>query len=302
MAFTDVVGRYLSVWQGGARLYWPGFRLNADPRLYRYWPARILQDQPNSLLAQLRQWLGGQAAFSAPENPAFARARQAMRRILESADAVPTWVTDYLEVVDGEVDQLKADNELLRRELAEAQQSVEQATDDLAAVRLQFRDLAESYGQTSGIEADQAIDWDTATVLSAYEKARTDCGPYVIYLPNADVSIKRFSSYRNPRRLYDALMVINEAVEAWRSGSLGAGFGEFFAGRGYEYSQRNPAALARTTRNSYRVSYEGQAVTLEPHLKVDQASSPDQCLRIYWYVDEGNKLLIVGHVGRHLPD
>jgi len=27
---------------------------------------------------------------------------------------------------------------------------------------------------------------------------------------------------------------------------------------------------------------------------------PDQCLRIYWYVDEDDRIFVVGHIGRHL--
>ncbi|MGG8848335.1 hypothetical protein ACQ881_37680 [Streptomyces lividans] len=41
---------------------------------------------------------------------------------------------------------------------------------------------------------------------------------------------------------------------------------------------------------------------MEAHLKVDEATTADQCLRIYWYVDKTDKVLVVGHVGRHLPD
>lgn len=40
---------------------------------------------------------------------------------------------------------------------------------------------------------------------------------------------------------------------------------------------------------------------MEPHLKVDQGTTPNQCLRVYWYIDEEERIFVVGHIGRHLP-
>ncbi|MFY1652164.1 hypothetical protein ACN27J_14870 [Solwaraspora sp. WMMB762] len=300
LAFSDLVGRDLSVWHGGVRLYWPGFEPGDNPRKYRYWPARVLQEQPDSLVAQLNRWLGSQAALSAPEHPATLRARQQRRqRLADSGEELPAWVTEYVQEVERELDTLKRDNELLNAELGDAQQNYEQANSELVAVRQEFSNLARLYGQPSD---SGEIDWTSVTVLEAYEEAKERSGPRVIFLPNADRSVSGFLTYRNPRRLFDSLMAICDAADAWQSGALGAGFGDYFASRGYEYSARNPAASARATRNSYRVPYEGNTVTLEPHLKVDQATSPDQCLRIYWHIDDVNKLLVIGHVGRHLPD
>jgi hypothetical protein len=219
--------------------------------------------------------------------------------LADSSEELPAWVTEYVEDIEREVDTLKRDNELLNRELADAQQDHEQANSELVAVRREFNNLARLYAQPS--DSDE-IEWASVTVLGAYEKAKKRSGARVIFLPNTDRSVGDFLTYKNPRRLFDSLMAISDAADAWQSGTLGAGFGDYFASRGYEYSGRSPAASARATRNSYRVSYEGETVTLEPHLKVDQATSPDQCLRIYWYVDDVNKLLVIGHVGRHLPD
>ncbi|MFD6125747.1 hypothetical protein, partial [Streptomyces hydrogenans] len=76
----------------------------------------------------------------------------------------------------------------------------------------------------------------------------------------------------------------------------------YFRELGYGYSALNPAAQARQTRRHYEVKYKNGTVLLEAHLKVDEATSPDQCLRIYWYIDQHERVLVVGHVGRHLPD
>lgn len=60
--------------------------------------------------------------------------------------------------------------------------------------------------------------------------------------------------------------------------------------------------VASSQWRHYEVKYKDGAVLLEAHLKIDEATSPDQCLRIYWYVDQDERALVIGHVGRHLPD
>ncbi len=37
------------------------------------------------------------------------------------------------------------------------------------------------------------------------------------------------------------------------------------------------------------------------HLTVDQSTSPDVCLQISWYIDEDERIVVVGHAGRHPP-
>ena len=36
-----------------------------------------------------------------------------------------------------------------------------------------------------------------------------------------------------------------------------------------------------------------------PHLKVDEATSPDQCLRIYWDIDNDSRHWTITHIGTH---
>jgi hypothetical protein len=73
----------------------------------------------------------------------------------------------------------------------------------------------------------------------------------------------------------------------------------------------NPTCLTRLDRfrvakdrrykQSYTITYDGKRRVMEPHLIVDEATSPDQCMRIYWWDDQTANVFVVGQVGRHLP-
>ncbi len=147
-------------------------------------------------------------------------------------------------------------------------------------------------------DADASI----TTVSEAYGRAKAEIGDDLVFLPSADASIKKFSEYKDPEKLHKALLDVADAGRKWSDGTLGKPFGEFFADLGYGYSAKNPAARDRRHKRHYEVKYKDNPVVMEPHLKVDESTGPDQCLRIYWYLDESDKVIVIGHVGRHLPD
>lgn len=298
-ALTDDIGRQYSVWGGAARLYWPGFSLDDNPRQHRLWPATRLLGQ-SDFVARTRNWLAAAAAAVVPEHPAVREARANRRHQVNETDELPQWVQDYVAATDAELDEAKKEITELRGALTISQQAEQDAQDQLDESRQQFH-VVQAAVQADEQETD-LVDLDTISVAEAFHLARDEARPNVTYLDDTEDSIKDFATYESPRRLYEALSTIDDAAAAWQEGTLGPGFGAYFTERGYEYSQRNPAAYARRTKAQYQRIYDGATVTIEPHLKVDQASSPDQCLRIYWYVDDQEKRLVIGHVGRHLPD
>lgn len=300
-ALTDALGNELSVWGGAARLYWPRFSLEDAPRRHRFWTSGYLA-QHGDFVGYLRGWLGALSAASVPEHPTVTAVRAEQRLRLAQTDDVPAWVTEYVRTLEAGLDEVKATAAGLSRELAASQQEAEELRAELLEVRKQYRVVAEHGGPGAG--GDEAgPDLDSLTVQEAFELARSEAGQHVVYLPDVEDSIADFRSYDGPRRLYAALTVVAEAAAAkFSGGSLGAGFGAYFSDRGYEYSSRNDAATNRRTKASYQRRYDGRVVTMEPHLQVDQKAHPDQCLRIYWYLDQTGQKLVVGHVGRHLPD
>ncbi|HEY3546287.1 MAG TPA: hypothetical protein VGK17_09360 [Propionicimonas sp.] len=295
-ALYDEVGAEHAVWGGAVRLYWPGFGTGSglrDP----LWTSGRLGD-PEQFVRSMRSRLGALGAAEVPENAVVQEARRLRRQRLHDDDTVPMWVDDVIDDLERDREDLKSEVTRLEVALTEAQERADIAEGQLRDVQAQFR-VVHIASESDG---DAPLDLDSLTILEAFELVKREACEHVVFLPECDESVTAFSSYASPRRFVEALTAVSDASEAWNDGTLGQGFGRFFADRGYEFSKNNPAATARKTRSAYRRRYDGNVVVMEPHLKVDQATSPDQCLRIYWYVDEDSRKLVIGHIGRHLPD
>lgn len=297
MALSDTLGRDLSVWGGAVRLYWPGFSADDNPRKHRLWVrARLLRER--DFIGSSLRFLGSLGSVTVPEHPIVAAARlQRRNRVVQSGE-LPDWIVEYIDSLERDAKDAKDESAELRRDLEESRAAREDLESQLEDTRRAFN----TFNAHQDADTVEDLDLENLDISSAYDLARSEAPDYVVYLPDAETSIQAFQSYRSPRRLYEALASVADAASAWRAGSLGSGFGEFFSSRGYEYSKNNPAATARQTKRHYQRRVDGVIVTMEPHLKVDQSTSPDQCLRIYWYRDDNSKRLFIGHVGRHLPD
>jgi hypothetical protein len=297
LALSDSLGRELGVWGGAARLYWPGLHLEDDPRMHRLW-TRTHLERHRDLVGWFLGFLGSLGAATVPEHPVVEAARAQRRsRALDGGD-LPEWVAEYVDSLESEIKNARA-------EASDMRQEVTGLNDLIEDLRAKLEDTRRSFNMyTEHVEAERVedVDLESLDVAAAYRLAREEAPENIVFLSEADDSIEAFSSYRSPRRLYEALTAVSEVATAWANDDLGTGFGEYFGARGYEYSKNNPAATARRTKRHYQRRVDGVLVTMEPHLKVDQSTSPDQCLRIYWWRDDEARRLVIGHVGRHLPD
>ncbi|HEX7300089.1 MAG TPA: hypothetical protein VF257_13915 [Solirubrobacteraceae bacterium] len=110
------------------------------------------------------------------------------------------------------------------------------------------------------------------------------------------------SPFERPQEVFDGLMAIDAVARRYAAGTLGSGgFEAAFAAEGQSFA----SGISQTARTRYRAHYEmtheGATVMMGPHLRIGSGWSPAHCARIYWYVDEKNRKLIIGHVGKHLP-
>jgi hypothetical protein len=126
---------------------------------------------------------------------------------------------------------------------------------------------------------------------------QADTHPDVVILPAALRSASE-SAFRRP---LDVVIALNELVEAVAGGALTApgGLAEALKSASFRYAK----GVSQTARQSgeYDRDYEGQKIVLGPHLKLG-AGGEEHCLRVYWYVDQHEKKVIVGHIGKHLYD
>ena len=62
--------------------------------------------------------------------------------------------------------------------------------------------------------------------------------------------------------------------------------------------------VSQTAHTQYRTDYErdyqGRSILLGPHLA--RGISPDNAIRIYWWIDHDARQFVIGHVGDKLRD
>ena len=96
-----------------------------------------------------------------------------------------------------------------------------------------------------------------------------------------------------------ALRAVAAAADRFAAGTLDGGFHRFFQEAGFQYAGSVSFTAATKWVRDYERMHEGKKITLGPHLKLGTGGS-DTCLRIYWWIDEEARKLVIGHVGKHL--
>ncbi|MFI6160759.1 hypothetical protein ACVMYR_29180 [Micromonospora sp. PTRAS2] len=104
--------------------------------------------------------------------------------------------------------------------------------------------------------------------------------------------------YPKPERMYDQVRRLSLVAKTYheQDGNLGVSIAEFsITNHGIE------VALTDKGLNPPEVRIERilQPFHAIPHVKVDDAKSPDQCGRIYFAIDQQQRRLVVDHIGLH---
>ncbi len=319
-ALTDALGtRELAVWGGAVRLYWPGFSKEDGGRQHPVWfDARLQRTTPQSFTGQVFEMLGRVSAIAlgAPEierrlvledqrrrqRDASERMRRLADQLAERTRDVETakasaiderWFADYEETLE--------DAETVANERDALQFKVEELQDELTAVRQAFADVQRASGGSASNSAVSATDeGPCSSITEAVERAETQC-PNLVFLPEAYRSAEE-SQYPDPDRVLQDLVTLNTIVAEWQTGGLAGGFKETMARHGISGYRDGISQVAATKyETDYRRTYLDQQVLLGPHI-AHGTGAPRSIMRLYWYVDNENKTLVVGHVGRKLRD
>lgn len=278
---TDEIGAPLSAWDGAVRAYFPGFSVADDPYRHRLWFGEYVT---NGLVARLRGWLGAMAASRVAEHPVHevlrVDRREALLKAIESADQA--FVTEYIDEIERENGRLRNERDDAVARNAEGVKHAEQLSDELAAVRRNYADVQRSMparvprapvttSQTDPLNVALAVEDIERHLATRYYAER------VGVTDRALDSARDFASYNDPAEMLRAVHTVLEAGALYHDNRLGTTPMEYFSQRGFGYGAQP-----------------------SPHLKVDEATSPDQCLRIYWEDDTSTRTWTITHIGSHL--
>jgi hypothetical protein len=287
---------------GGVRLLWPSWRSSDPPGHHPAWRAEEVAgpDGPRPGLAdRLSDLVLGAATLRVEGDPlveTLARSQDTVdlqeRRVeLESLRtavlgdraAAEELITEYqseLTRADEQVYLLEADLERER---------------DLRT-RFEAAYLTVASGGDAGGGAAPIAPSMNGTLGAVVRRAKA-ASPHLVFLPEAERSA---SEWRYDRAdLVEADLARLESVAAeWASGALRMDFAAACRKQGLDWVRDVSASAKQKYGEDYQRQYHGRPIMLGPHFRRDGR----QLVRVYCYLDEQERRVVVGHVGRHLRD
>ena len=293
--FQEAVGDVCRVPPGGLRLFWPGFGRPGDELRHRYWTRRALRDDPTPIEKTLFALLSRISVHAVPLDPLSAELRRAvaderLRRLAAEGRSDAELLEMYA-----------AENEELTQRVRELESKIEEQADELAAHRRNWEamsgaDHSEEDLPDEDVEAEAAFEPVNWAEFVEYLPLLED-DAFVI-TPHAKDGCSQ-SPYSDPARMWSHLERLSEAARDWaaRDCSVGKDLKTWIQENydGLEISLHDGGLGDRADFEFQRKRY-----SREPHVKVDDYKSPDECGRIYFAVEADEKRFIVDHIGLHL--
>ncbi|PYC46319.1 hypothetical protein DI396_16100 [Litorivita pollutaquae] len=297
--FANEVGRQLSCFNGATRIYWPGFSKASDPRSHRLFFGSWIEQVGSVAAARaIERAIFAVAAFRYVPDKRIAnliRSTEAAERqklLDQKREAGDEFWDDYQQAVDQlkeaeeQVADLEAENANLR-----ANQQVFFAAGPEVPEEIAHTDATEQLAFSS--------------VAEAVEAAAIRCKKLEIL--DTAMSAAAESPFQRPYDIFRALIDLDEIVDAWSKNRDDNGSGgdllQHLRDRGW--GKRSSMHISDTTRGKYRSHYEfvyqGKKQLFEPHITIG-AGDANACSSIHFIFDQERLKMVVGYVGRHLPN
>jgi hypothetical protein len=291
-ALSERIGR-LGCYDGGVRVYWPGFRKNDDLRRHHLiFGSRIAILGSEHAGRMIERWIFSVAAFRFAPDPRIAgiiSASEAAARAERAQAAVEgdtTWeqyaleMSEKLDLALADLSTLKAENENLR-----ANQSV----------------LFAFAEQPDTEDGEQVPTRQPTAVSEAVEFAAQDC-PRLLFLESSRSSAEE-SPFKRPGEVYEALSIMNKVADVWARNQGGGDLRQMLmdAGLGKRVSNFISQTSKGKWRDDYTFTYDDEPRLFEWHVTLG-AGAADTCASIHFLPDATRGKLVIAHVGRHLTN
>ena len=296
---TRDLGRELSCFNGGIRIYWPHLSLSSDPRDHPLWTSeRLLKGVTGTALASqrirttIRNRLFAISAYAIHPsmffdaidflNSQYERESQ-IRKAVEKADLkelLEVYVKDNNDLIKQLADE-KSNNQLLRQDLYRLQHS---------------RAWSSSEDEVLPDTEDPPT-----TVSEAVERSRKIHAMEITFGSDVERGVKSLAPDAGPpSKVFEYLDYLAEMAKALRAGPLGDSQFNWLRQWGVKVSSESETVVNSKDETARRTWNDGRGQRVfETHLKPSDATSPDRCVRIYYAWDEASEKVIVGWVGRH---
>lgn len=296
---SDMLGKELTVFHGGVRIYNPGPNIYANPRAHQLYMGATLAKTPDSVVAEIRESIARESLRRTRlghDVLSFAAVRSAALRLQQSrqiAEGAPD--TEQLAAARTRNDALEQEVIGLRAEADQALElSIEEAERAEDSEKLLFSAWARIEQLEAVLKANDTVVGDGDTEPSAWEDFAAWCdGRFSSRLTLAPAARR---AVRDPDFLDVGLAarciewLASEARDRFLSGGGALANIPIFDG----------VTNAPCGADEYKFNFQGRRLLANWHVKNGgNTRQPERCLRIYYTFDEITRQIIVSDMPAH---
>jgi len=327
---SESVGPRRSCFDGGIRVYWPGFTKESNPYLHPLFLGEDIEAHPNKSRERIFSAVRGNANFRWAESAELIRLQRQVwdeeerqrvlkfkeleSRLAESSAAAERATAELTGKLRLELDKskelsdfvhrLRHENETLRELLKQFAARTEELRKENESVKRAIRDISQVYVDQGKIEKPPE------SVHEAALRAQGRC--LNLLITNGAIDVARRSDYSDPDKVYTILLIADEIAAKLAAGAtFGRHWGEEIVRLASErggLSTDFKAHLSMTAkgakfRQEYEVSYlSGNRMVrrlIEPHILLQRKGNVQEAARIFLDWDSNLRKLVVSRIGEH---
>lgn len=304
---SDAIGPRLSCYDGAVRTYWPGFTIDADPYQHPLiLPERLraLEMQGNTVSRYLVRHLAPVSALRFTESERVLRRRRVVaEQIRRAAEARARDIAQSSNVQEIEAQLLEAFDAQYRLQAAleQAQARESDLRDELAAVKQNFA-LVSTASRDESAAGQQESAAEPQSVLEALQIAEAEY-PTLRIWPDARRAAAE-SHYARPDLVLRALSALDEVgrlyFEQRRTKRPLGRLDTLFEERGFKYAPCDSQTTVTEYGKEHTFTHDGKKQLFERHLTLG-GGDRQNCVQIYFELDDVENIIQVGYCGVHLP-
>jgi len=286
----------LLAFDGAIRVYWPGFSVQDQSYVHRYWRRESVHDRKRVQQQILGVVSAATIGVTHPEAPTWEQVNRLHRNAIIAEARSRGDADELLELYE-------AENSDLARQSRDLELRVAELEDDLSEARAQRDSWRQNYqllvkGEGSDEEADEVPPIETVTdaidlAMSAYADR------LIISLNNK--SDGEDNLYEEPLKLYQALGFL---AGTYADARLGVARCTDFDTPlrtlcGWKWLGPQSASTMGQFRDWYRTRHEGSFYDLDLHIGTRSAKDARYTMRIGFTWIEAEQKVLVGFIGQH---
>jgi hypothetical protein len=312
---TSAIGRTFSCFNGAVRIYWPGLAEDASPLRHKlFMPDEVRelnQDFADHLMRRfapisalrLTELASGRKARAALEADRSREASQLAEQLKAGTVAREQVESEFLKLVE-ERDAALSARKAAEAERDDAQFRVLELEDENAQLKENLKAIsAYQHPERQVVAPPQPEQPEPETVRAALDLAGRTFSDRLIIWSSAERSADK-SAFARPSEVYEALMALRELADAHfkakKDGRPIGAWEDWFEKKGFKYAAKESQNTLNMYGSDRDFTHKGERRRMVRHLTLG-GGDRNNCLQIYFEIDEATERFLVGYCGVHLP-